>query len=76
MPQWRETFFSCPQPQENAPLILDLAGITHPDPAYSISRPRCSDGRLPYGTMSAVRFSPVPHIRADSFRGRSRNTDK
>ena len=39
MPQWRETFYSCPQPQENAPLILELAGITHPDPAYRISRP-------------------------------------
>ena len=39
MSKWRETFFTCPQPQENAPLILELAGITHPDPAYRISRP-------------------------------------
>ena len=39
MSKWRETFFFCPRPKEDAPLILELAGITHPDPSYRISRP-------------------------------------
>ena len=39
MAKWNETIYSCPQTRADAPLILELAGITHPDPTYRISRP-------------------------------------
>ena len=38
MSRWNETVYICPQPLEHQPLILKLAGITHPDAAYRISR--------------------------------------
>ena len=38
MSGWNETIYTCPQPSESQPLILELAGITHPDTSYRISR--------------------------------------
>ncbi len=38
MSVWNETVYTCPWPEPGAPLVLELAGITHPDPAYRISR--------------------------------------
>lgn len=37
MSRWNETVYTCPQPSEHQPLILKLAGITHPDTTYRIS---------------------------------------
>ena len=38
MSAYKETFFSMPMPQKDAPLQVLLAGITHRDPAYRIVR--------------------------------------
>ena len=38
MPVYKETFFPMPMPQNDAPLQLLHAGITHPDPSYRIVR--------------------------------------
>ncbi len=38
MSQWNETIYLLPAPLPEAPLRLELAGITHPDPTYRIVR--------------------------------------
>ncbi|MBR4956553.1 MAG: AraC family ligand binding domain-containing protein, partial [Lentisphaeria bacterium] len=38
MPQWNETIYLNPAPRPDAPLRLEMAGITHPDPDYRIAR--------------------------------------
>ena len=59
MAGWNETIYTCPQPSGSQPLFLELAGITHPDTSYRISRSGAEDiyvleyvirgrGRQPY----------------------------
>ena len=43
MIEWNETIYSCPQPTENQPLRIELAGITHPDKSYRIFRSESKD---------------------------------
>ena len=66
MPRWNETIYPPPPTEDNAPLTLRLAGITHPDPRYRVSRPESNGlyvleyvirgrGHVTYGDR---RFSP------------------
>jgi len=43
MAGWNETIYTCPQPSGSQPLFLELAGITHPDTSYRISRSGAED---------------------------------
>ena len=38
MMTWNETIYNCPQITDDLPLVPELAGITHPDTTYRISR--------------------------------------